>query len=150
MENSLKFTEAEEKIRNMWFYVCQVFPVTLIFLIFLFFHDLFDPTVLFFNIVFLIITYKCAYSKPGTAWLFFYMICLAASFVLCLFSTTTFPEKVIGVIYTVIQFYLCYKLRCINKNMKLRMVLETPVYQKAVRVFSAATSLSDLNKLYFQ
>lgn len=143
MENILKFTEAEEKIRNRWFYVCQVLPASLFLWLFFIspktaFHDSLSIGILFR-------LYFCAYKKPGVEGLLLYMFCVVLAIVVPILKL---DFNLFHSIYYCFQLYFCYQLKEVNKNMQARLMALTPEYQKIFSSLSTATNLEELDRLY--
>jgi hypothetical protein len=167
-ENSLKFTEAENKIRKKWLFWSTMLPAVILgcFIIFAIFSFFISSNFMAMGgilVLSLLLTggfymnYYCAYKNPGTILLLLGMIgtslnlatffkpenlaLMKASIIFLLFM-------LIMLFFELIVLYYSYKLRKINKKMQERKLIASPVYINALSVFSAAANLEELNEQF--
>ena len=169
MENSLKFTEAENKIRKKWLFWSTQLPCFVIGL-FMIIHiyDIFITenftkltgfilSSICFSGVFYV-NYHCAYKNPGTALLLSEIILISLNLLVIFLRLKILVLLKISVVFSLfmltvlifefIVFYYSYKLRKINKKMQERKLIVSPVYIDALPVFSTATSLEELDEQF--
>lgn len=170
-EKSLDFTETEKKIRKKWlFWVVKlpIFVIVLFVILFTFLSILKANflaititalfSLIFFGAVYL--NYYCAYKNPGTILLLIEIIALPLN----IFATLS-DEKylsfmkaslsfslivLIMIFYQLLVLYYSYQLRKVNKNIHERKLIHSPVYMKALSLFSKATHLDELDAQFIQ
>jgi len=156
MENSLEFTEAENKIRKKWLFWSIKLPA---FILGCFFTIGVLSAIIttnlmaimglllasFLSVCGLYMNYYCAYKNAGTILLLFEMIWSSFSLVVILFES---EMSAIFLLYQLIVFYYSYKLRKINKKFQERNLIASPAYINALSVFSTATNLKELNEQF--
>lgn len=162
MENSLNFTETDNKIRKKWLFWVVKLPVFVVvsFIIVGILDVLIAPDFTKIKAIVLIslfaaggsyLNYYCAYKNPGTILLLLMMIGIPIN-ILTIFldpsdlalmkvSTIFLLVVLMRCIYEFTMFYYSYKLREINKKMQKRRLTSSPVYINAFSVFSTATHL---------
>ena len=190
MDNTLRFSQEEEKIRKQWLFWNIKLPVSIIAILFaiistflfcLFMMNLdismmnLDLSMmnLNYNVIFSLIgmvavlgvsyyiPYFCAYKNPGTGFLLFILVFLVFSLSFDILKLIReykefFPVNVLKVfldfafvIFQVFLFTTSYKLREVNKNIQKRMSRSSKEYADALSTFSSATTIEELNRMFY-
>lgn len=169
-ESSLKFTEAENKIRKRWLFLTTLLPATILALIIIasivsVFYSLemlaLLGIVLVVALIFsgsLYLNYYCAYKNPGTILLLLMTIGSSLNVLVTLFNPDNHIQMkesfffsfliLLTLIFDASVIYYSYRLRQINKKMKERRLTSSPVFVNALSVFSTASNIDELNELF--
>ena len=153
--DTIEMTEKDKKTRRHWLIATLVyflgFPA-LLFLIFVILAGDRLATIALFAFILILssipfwIIYHCAYRKPGTKWLMFYLITVPIQFVSSLPSLRDDPRAWLGIVICLpicIWWYvLSLKLRKINKLQQPRK--QDPQYLKAVHALKSAKTMEEL------
>jgi len=170
-ENSLRFTEAENKIRKKWLFWSIILPaavfgcciIVAMIGVFIASSYILMTGILLSSLIFaggLYMTYYCAYKNPGTVLLLLGMIGIPLN----LLITFLKPENLalmkasvffllcmlMMLFFALVVLYYSYKLRKINKKMQERKLIASPVYINALPVFLTATNLEELNEQFIK
>lgn len=168
-ESSLKFSEAENKIRKKWLFTTLPEIFLRCFIIISIFGDFTPSNVMMTRLIFLLslasvggayMNYYCAYKNPGTILPLLWMIVISLNLLFFSFFLILKNLALINVplilllcmlvlfVFEFATFYYSYNLRKINKEMKKRILTTSSVYINAISIFSTATNLEELNQQF--
>lgn len=150
-----EMSEKDKKTRRHWLIATLVYFLGFPALLFLMFVILAGDrlaTIALFGLILILssipfwIIYHCAYRKPGTKWLMFYLIILPIQFVSSLQSLREDPRAWLGIIIglpiCIWWYVLSLKLRKINKSQQPHK--QDPQYLKAVHALKSAKTMEEL------